>query len=64
MLAKALNLNQNRIAVTELFGAIPSSAKTAEYVRMLKAIEENAHIRALVVDIDCPGGGASASEYL
>ena len=64
MLAKALNINPDRIAVTELFGAIPSSAKTSEYVRMLKAIEENAHIRALVVDIDCPGGGAGASEYL
>ena len=64
MLAKALNINQDRIAVTELFGAIPSSAKTSEYVRMLKAIEENAHIRAMVIDIDCPGGGASASEYL
>lgn len=64
MLAKALNINPDRIAVTELFGAIPSSAKTSEYVRMLKAIEENAHIRALVVDIDCPGGGAAASEYL
>jgi protease-4 len=64
MLAKALNINQDRIAIVELFGAIPSSAKTAEYVRRLKAIEENAHIRALVVDIDCPGGGASASEYL
>ncbi len=64
MLAKALNINPERIAVTELFGAIPSSAKTTEYVRMLKAIEENAHIRALVIDIDCPGGGPSASEYL
>jgi len=64
MLAKALNINPDRIAVAELFGAIPSSAKTSEYVRMLKAIEENTHIRALVVDIDCPGGGASASEYI
>ena len=59
-----LNINPERIAVAELFGAIGSPQRTAEYGRMLKAIEENKRIRALVVDIDSPGGGAGASEYL
>jgi protease-4 len=64
MLAAALNINPERIAVTELFGAIGSPARTSEYVRMLKAVEENKRIKALVIDIDSPGGGAGASEYL
>ena len=64
MLATLLNINPDRIAVAELFGAIGSPAKTSEYVRMLRAIEENKRIRALVIDIDSPGGGAGASEYI
>lgn len=64
MLATMLNLNPDRIAVAELFGAIGQPAKTSEYVRMLRAIEENPKIRALVIDIDSPGGGAGASEYI
>jgi protease-4 len=64
MLEAMLNLNPDRIAVAELFGTIGSAAKTSEYVRMLRAIEENKKIRALVIDIDSPGGGAGASEYL
>lgn len=59
-----LNINPERIAVTELFGAIGSPQRTAEYGRMLKAIEENRRIRAMVVDIDSPGGAAGASEYV
>jgi len=58
MLARALNLNPDRIAVTELFGAIGSPARTTEFIRMLRAIEENNKIRALVIDIDSPGGAA------
>lgn len=64
MLATMLNLNPERIAVAELFGAIGSPSKTSEYVRMLRAIEENKKIRALVIDVDSPGGGAGASEYI
>ena len=48
MLARALNLNPDRNAVTELFGAIGSPARTTEFIRMLRAIEENNKIRALV----------------
>ena len=64
MLARVLNLNPDRIAVTELFGAIGSPARTTEFIRMLRAIEENNKIRALVIDIDSPGGAAGPSEYL
>ncbi len=64
MLAAALNLNPERIVVTELFGAIGSPQKTTEYIRMLKGIEENPRIRALVIDIDSPGGSAGPSEYI
>jgi protease-4 len=64
MLESLLNINPNRIAVTELFGAIGSPVRTTEYVRMFRAIEENDRIRAVVIDIDSPGGGAGPSEYL
>ncbi|MBI2724127.1 MAG: signal peptide peptidase SppA [Chloroflexi bacterium] len=64
MLAAALNLTPDRIAIAELFGAIGSPARTSEYVRMMRSIEENKRIRALVIDIDSPGGGAGASETI
>lgn len=64
MLQTVLNINPERIAVTELFGSIGSASRTTEMIRMLRAIEENKRIRALVIDIDSPGGGAGASEYI
>jgi protease-4 len=64
VLESILNINPERIAVTEIFGAIGSPQRTAEFGRMMKAIEENKRVRALVVDIDSPGGGAGASEFM
>jgi len=64
MLDTILNINPERIAVAEFFGAIGSPEKTTSFVRMLKAVEENKRIRALVIDIDSPGGGAGASEQI
>lgn len=64
MLDRILNINPERIAVAEFFGAIGSPDKTTSFVRMLKAIEENKRIKALVIDIDSPGGGAGASEQI
>lgn len=64
MLDQLLNINPERIAVAELFGAIGSPARTSEYVRMLRMVEENKRIRALVIDIDSPGGSAGPSEYI
>jgi protease-4 len=56
--------NPTRIAVFELFGAIGSPSRTAEYVRSLQALAENATVRAVILDIDSPGGSATASDYL
>ena len=64
MLDTILNINPERIAVAEFFGAIGSPDKTTSFIRMLKAVEENNRIRALVIDIDSPGGGAGASEQI
>jgi len=57
-------LNPERIAVVEVFGALGSAVRTAEFVRIFRALEENDRVRAVVVDIDSPGGSASASGYL
>jgi protease-4 len=64
MLERILNINPERIAVTEIFGAIGSPQRTAEFGRMMKAIEQNQRIKAMVVDIDSPGGSAGASEFM
>lgn len=48
----------------EITGAIGSAVRTAEYARIFRSLEENASVRAVVVDIDSPGGSAPASDYL
>jgi len=57
-------LNPERIAVVEVSGALGSAVRTAEFVRIFRSLEENARVRAVVVDIDSPGGSVSASDYL
>jgi protease-4 len=56
--------NPQRIAVFELFGAIGSPSRTAEYVRSLHFLAQNRAVRAVILDIDSPGGSAAASDYL
>jgi protease-4 len=56
--------NQERIAVVEISGALGSAVRTAEFVRIFRSLEENASVRAVVIDIDSPGGSAAASDYL
>lgn len=60
----ALWHNPSRIAMIEVFGALGSAIRTTEYVRMFRSLEESNHVRAVVVDIDSPGGSAPASHYL
>lgn len=54
----------SKIAVVELFGALGSAVRTSEFVRLFRGLEDSGSIKAVVVDIDSPGGSAPASEYL
>ena len=64
LVLKATPAFLQRIAVVELFGSIGGSVKSSEHERIFTAIEEDDRIRALVLDVDSPGGGVSASDYL
>lgn len=59
---KARTLQQ--IAVIEMEGAIGPRLKPPEFVKLLRSIEDNDRIRAVVLDIDSPGGSATGSNYL
>jgi len=52
------------IAVVEMEGPIGPRLKAADYVKLFRQIEENDHVRAVVLDIDSPGGSATGSNYL
>jgi protease IV len=52
------------IAVIELEGPIGPRIKANEYVKLFRGLEENDRVRAVVLDIDSPGGSATGSSYL
>ena len=55
---------RKRIAIVELFGAIGGSVKSPVYDRILSSVGKDRRVAALVLDVDSPGGGVSASDYL
>ena len=52
------------IAVVEMEGAIGPRLKASEYVKLFRSLEDNDHVRAVVLDIDSPGGSATGSGYM
>ena len=55
---------RQRIAVMPLYGTIGGTIKTPVYDRALSRALEDRRLRALVLDIDSPGGSVPASDYL
>jgi protease-4 len=53
-----------RIAVLEISGAIGAQVRGAEMVRTIKGLTKDPRVRAVVVEIDSPGGSASASDAI
>src|SRR5205823_50660 len=52
------------VAVVEFYEIIRGGRRSAEYITLLNALRRNRHVRAVVLDIDSPGGSAVASEHL
>ena len=60
----ALFSRRKKIAVVELFGTIGGSIKSPVYERIFSEIRRDRKYRALVLDVDSPGGAVPASDYL
>lgn len=56
--------DRRRIAVVPIRGVIGGALRTSDTVKTLDRARDNAHIRAVVLDIASPGGDAVASETL
>ena len=52
------------VAVVEMHGVIGSQIRSSAYSRVFESIAKNKSYRAMLLDIDSPGGSASASEAL
>jgi protease-4 len=53
-----------RIAVLEIHGAIGVQVRGPEMVRTIKALSDDPRVRAVVVDIDSPGGAAPVADAI
>ncbi len=61
----AFGLNRRAgVAVVELHGVIGTRIRTNTYSRLFDSIAKSKRYRALLLDIDSPGGSASGSEVL
>ena len=63
----ALGMSAKRvqqIAVVEMEGTIGPRMKAADYGKLLRSLGENDRVRAVVLDVDSPGGSATASDFL
>ena len=52
----------DRVAVLRLFGPIAGGARTADWIELVKRLRESGRVPAVVLDIDSPGGSATASD--
>ncbi len=52
------------MAVVEMFGTIGGGVRSAPYERVFERVRRSKAVKALVLDIDSPGGAVPASEYI
>ena len=57
-------ISRPRIAVLELFGMIGGGPRMGGFLRLVAAVRDSRRARAVVLDVDSPGGLASTSSYL
>ncbi len=52
----------DRVAVLRLFGTIGGGVRTADWIELVRRLRESERVPAVVLDIDSPGGSATASD--
>jgi len=52
------------VAIVEIHGVIGNHVKTPEFSRLIDSVAGNQRLKALLLDIDSPGGSATGSEVL
>jgi protease-4 len=57
-------LPPGRVAVMRLYGPIGGSGRTLDQVELARRLRESSRVPAVVLDIDSPGGSATASDEL
>lgn len=54
----------DHIAIVELYGAIRGGAALRPHLDLLERVKRNPRVKAVVLDVNSPGGGAAASHYV
>ena len=54
----------SKIAVIEIYGGIGARVKSPDMEKLMSHVLEDQRLRAVVLDIDSPGGDAAASDYI
>lgn len=62
--ALELPWNQPRVAVLEITGAIGMQVRGPDMIRAVKALADDSRVRAVVLEIDSPGGSAPISDAI
>lgn len=55
---------KSSVAVVEVYGVIGNHVKIPEYSRLIDGVATSPRLKALLLDIDSPGGSATGSEVL
>ena len=50
------------VAILRLYGPITDGARTADWIELVRRLRESRRVPAVVLDIDSPGGSATASD--
>jgi protease-4 len=55
---------RGRVAIVRLYGPITGGERSADWVELVRRVRESKRVAAVVLDIDSPGGSATASENM
>jgi protease-4 len=64
LIGRRSRLRPGRVAIIRLYGTIGGGGRSADWVEIVKELGRRKSVPAVVLDIDSPGGSASASDYL